>query len=236
MLVLAPPDGGLVSGELRELVELLNPKRGRLQARDFEATAATLRDLRSLALVLPDDTAVTLFNDIRGPADPATAKPGHVVEWSLSRAAQSVVAGESQAVSAGRFLFNFTGAMRLSANESAHLRAYLHAAAAWNNAHPPKQSRIDPERLPALTVEEWGARFNLLSAAAVEGLQGAHGRQQRKKLSEDRIATMDTIDKLADEHRLILVEKVGREAYRLLPPPALEEAYTAHRTTGRRPA
>lgn len=234
MLTMAPADGSMVAGVMRELVELLNPGR-RVQARDYKATAEALRDLRSLALVLPDDTAVSLFSDIRGPADPDNAKHDQAVTWSLSRAAQGMAAGKAGATLVGRFLFNFTGAMRLSARESAGLRAYLHTAATWNNAHPQGEARIDPARLPARTMDEWAATFNMLSAAAVEAMEGASGRQQRKRLSEDRVATRETLDKLEAEHQLIIIQKHGRDTYRLLPPDPLAEAYAMQRKRGARP-
>lgn len=226
MLTLAPVDGGLASGELDELCRTVLPD-GRIQGRDLERMAQALRDLRSLALVLTDDTAVTLFNDIRGPATPGAAKKKHRVSWSLSRLTQQVSGPGGEWP--GRFLFNFSGAMRLSAHtESAHLRAYLVCAALWNGARP--GGELDPACIPALDVTGWADRFNLLTPAALESKSPAH----RVRLSKDHKATRETLESLADEHGLLTLEKVGRDTLRPLPTAALLEAYRATRAHGSR--
>ena len=228
MLTLAPPDGDLVRGTLGELGRLVKPE-GRIQGRDLEQLATGLHALRSLALVLPDETSVTLFNDIRGPSDPRSAKTDHVVEWSLSRVATAVTSKGGEWP--GRFLFNFSGAMRLSAKtESAHLRAYLVCAALWNSARFGVGGELDPERVPRLGLDGWADRFNLLSPTALESTSPAH----RVKLSESRKATRQTLEELCDKHGLLTLEKVGKDAWRPLPPPALVEAYRILRKQGGR--
>lgn len=229
MLTLAPPKGELVRGTLDELCELVKPG-ARIQKRDRVRAAEGLRALRSLALVLADGTSVTLFNDIRGPADPELAKPDHLVEWSLSRVAvETTTKGEGDWP--GRFLYNFSGAMRLSAEtESAHLRAYLTIAALWNGARPGGAGELDPERVPKLGAEGWADRFNMLSPTALESKSPAH----RVKLSETRAKTLQTLEELYEKHGLLILEKIGKDSWRPLPTPALLEAYRMMRKQGAR--
>ena len=133
---------------------------------------------------------------------------------------------------------NLDGAMRLPTKRPATLRHYIRAAAHWNAAFKPGGA-FDPGKLPTYTAQKWASMTNSIPPAAVAYLL-ADGKRKRTtstgaaQWSKDRKAMLDDLDFLHAEG-LVVVEKVGKDGLRLLPPAVHQEAWALARKAGTRP-
>ena len=223
--------GGLCKMTVDQLCGWLWPEAARIQRRDRERAVGAVRQLRSLAVVLPNGVDFPLWQI----AAPDSSSPSGDLEitfgWSTLATAEEL--GGTVSMLRGRFLLNLSGAMRLKADHALELRTYVHTAAGWNEAR--RGSSFDPAFAPKGTLEELAARVNALSAPALQYLaERRAGRRQA--MADDRRRMKDALERLRDDALLVRVEKVGRDRFALLPPEALLEAYELTRQRGRRPS
>ena len=229
--VAARADGGLCKMTVAELCRALWPV-GRVQKRDRERALQAVRQLRSLAVVLPNGVDFPLWQiaapDVKNPDPDLEVTFG----WSTLATADEL-GGKVASMLRGGFMLNFDGAMRLSGDHALELRTYVHAAAGWNEAR--RGDSFEAKFAPKGTPNELAARVNALSAAALEHLR-EHGKGRKQAVADDRARMRLALERLEDEAGLIRLEKVGRDTYALLPPEAFLEAHRLMREHGRRPA
>jgi hypothetical protein len=124
------------------------------------------------------------------------------------------------------------------------LRYYLRAAADWNAAFDAKTGgRFEPRALRPSTLEQMAIRANSLPPTAVEYLQRQRGRRgasaPRSSTARSALATaLGAAERDVDELHaagLVVVDKAGRDGYRLSPPGAYLEAWEETRKHGARP-
>lgn len=226
--------GGLMKGTVAEVTRAMNPTKKRIQARDYENTARAAWEQTRVRVVLPDDTSVSLL-DMRMPRDPERATRDQTMAWTYGANFLQFAQGQGYKPLRGDFVMNLTGAMSLSANEHPLLRQYIFACGLWNDAKHPTSRRFDPNYLEAFTIKDWAAKTNSLSTAAVDYLK-EHDPKKRSKLSRDRKHAREALESLCDQHQLVVLEKVGKDRYKVLPPKPLLEAYEQHRKGARRPS
>jgi len=223
------PEADTVSCSLRDLAREIYPGQT-LRDRHFKGAAEGLLFCKALQLMMPDGTGISCF-DVRTPLDPEAAHPNQVITWSLGKLFQALGSTPEGKVFNGWFLLNKSGFMRLD-NRIPRLQAhYIRAAASWNDAHD-RSGNFNPERVEPCTLEAWGRQTNTLSQRTTEFLRG-QGKDQRRKLSDDRKAVESDLEALAAEDcGLIRLERVGRGRVRILPPDTYLEAWEKARRGG----
>ena len=230
--VAARADGGLCKMTVAELCRALWPDVRRIQKRDRERALQAVRQLRALAVVLPNGVDFPLWQiaapDVKNPDPDLEVTFG----WSTLATADEL-GGKVASMLRGGFMLNFDGAMRLSGDHALELRTYVHAAAGWNEAR--RGDSFEAKFAPKGTPDELAARVNALSAPALEHLR-EHGKGRKQSVADDRARMRLALERLEDEAGLIRLEKVGRDTYALLPPEAFLEAHRLMREHGRRPA
>ena len=230
LAVAAREDGGLCKMTVAELCRALWPD-ARIQKRDRERAVQTVRQLRSLAVVLPNGVDFPLWQIAAPDVDNLDPNLEVTFGWSTFAKADEF-GGKVVSMLRGKFLLNFDGAMRLPADHALELRTYVHAAAGWNEAR--RGADFDPKFAPKGTIDELAARVNALSAPALEHLR-EKTKGRRQAASDDRKRMKVALERLDGDACLIRLEKVARDTYAMLPPEALLEAHRLMREQGRRP-
>lgn len=233
LAVASRDDGALCRVTVDDFTRALKPD-GRIQARDRQAVVAAVRELRSMGVVLPSGVDLLLW-DIAAPTSAAVTTEAELFfGWSRSALTEELGAIANKRWR-GRFILNLTGAMRMDARHTLELRAYVQIAASWNEAQFGPQSTFQPRQALRGTAEELAARFNALSPAAVQAITERGSRMKyRRDLSDDKRRVVEALERLADEAKLIRLEKVG-ETYQPMPPDELLHAREEMRSKGRRP-
>ena len=215
----------------------------RIQPRELRASALALDELRRLFVYLPNGAKVQVFDTTSAAAPEYALKDLPIVSGLTRSFAVALAGGLSGGALRGNeyngdFLVNLDGAMRLPTKRPATLRHYIRAAAHWNAAFKPGGA-FDPGKLPAYTARKWASMTNSIPPAAVAYLL-ADGKRKRTtstgaaQWSKDRKAMLDDLDFLHAEG-LVVVEKVGKDGLRLLPPAVHLEAWAKARKEGSRP-
>jgi hypothetical protein len=244
--------GAMARMTLGELARELHPSgpdarhAKRIRARELEGTAEALRQLNALYLYLPDGRQTLVFGGILSPS--ARAEARHDAEILVAIAPTFLVGlakvREAKRAYNANFLFNLDGALRLPNTNPRPLRYYLRAAADWNAAFDAKTGgRFEPRALRPSTLEQMAIRANSLPPTAVEYLQRQRGRRgasaSRSSTARSALATaLGAAEKDVDELHaagLVVVDKAGRDGYRLSPPGAYLEAWEETRKHGARP-
>jgi hypothetical protein len=221
---------------LGELVSELNPNR-RTQLRDREGVAQSLRQIRGLGIVLPDNTDIQLF-DIRAPINPNQTDPSQTISWGYSRNFHALIAElENKGYDQlrwmnGSFLMNYSAIMRFNGNEGLDMRHYITACSVFNDSM--NSQGYDPDKAPIWSREAWAAQSNSLSQAAIDLLnEERRNNYTRKSKSEDLKRTETVLSKL-EKQNLIRLEGDSDE-FKILAPDAWIEAWEKHRNEGPRP-
>lgn len=237
-LVLTPTEGQLLlvmfasiasSGGARanlgELTRALNKGKARIRARDHEAIAQALHTLRQLRLALPDKTDITLFS-VRAPVLDGGPYEDREVSWCATEHLKQLLVGKLRGAEAlrslnGAFVFNLSKALAFNGKEAAHLRAYMYAAALWNDA------QCNPDKILMHTLEQWAAATNMLSPGAVKCLEGDKASAGRAALSRDKNEAWKVLQDL--EARGDLIIEGTKRRFRPLPTDDHKAAFEKHR-------
>lgn len=222
---------------LRELTQTINPD-ARLVKTHFETVCRGLAQLDGLRLVMPDGMAYRVFDtpvpwrELKPEEYDADLYVGMTRTFEQTLAAIQSTPGNSYR---GDFLFDLTGAMKLSTRRAGVLRQYIRSAAYWNSVWKPgTNGEPDPARLPKVPTDRWAIMTNYLPQTAVEYVQARGG--DRRRLSDSIKETLADAEAL-EEAGLVKVDHLGRDYVRLLPPPEYMEAWHesrkgAHRMPG----
>ena len=224
LLAVADPHvqgGGINATTARDWAKRLFPYLPRVQRREIELTAQAFHQADGLTLYLPS-TATRVFSV----TVPTKYDPKADLAIAFSPVFRRSVEAFSGSPYAGEFVLNLDGALALPNKSPAQLRMYVRLAASWNAAgfpgKGPRYGQIDPERLEALTLDDWGLRFNTLSHGALAYKRGHSSTKLRQKLYKDRADLVTHFDALADRG-LVTIEKQGRGRHtRYTPSPPIE--------------
>ena len=218
--VLALASGGF-GCTLGDLTRALQPGKARYQARDFELTHDALLALDSLHIMLPQEGQYFRAFEVVKLTDPT---PDKAVAVATGRFFSEILVKDGRFN--GAFLINMTRFLALDNRNPRLQRYYLRAAAAWNDARHCKTAAFAPEQLELVDLQTFAARSNALTPSAIEYLKrNRKGTDaNRKHASRDLSAVKTDLEQLAAQGLLVL-EKAGRKAWRLLPPEALLEAW-----------
>jgi|LSQX01.3.fsa_nt_gb hypothetical protein len=236
--------GRLHKTTLRELTQAINPD-ARLVRTHFETVCKVLPQLDGLRLVLPTGLAYRVFEC------PITWRKLTPEEYDLplfvglTRTFERTLAAIQDTAGAsyrGDFLFDLTGAMKLPTRRPGLVRQYIRACAFWNAYWKPGTAgEPDPARVPEVSAERWAILTNYLTPAAEEYLRTkGKGKGNRRRLSDVLRDTLKDAEYLADEARLVKIERADRRAVRLLWRPEYLEAWResrkgAHKIPGNTP-
>jgi hypothetical protein len=248
LLLLASPEvrtGQLAKATLGELSALTRPDLKRIRARDHEATARSLDELRGLFVFLPDGTKVQVF-DVQSPSTPQDATPDMLLHYGLTGTFVRTLAMANRGdlkgprltghEYRGEFLINLTGAMRLPNNKPPLLRYYVRFASHWNASFT-SGGAFDESKMQGRTLDDWAAIANALSPAVVEYLTVKRSQQntfdRRSQLSIERRHARDDLTLLEKKYGLIRLEQQG-DLWKPLPPEEYLEAWKHFRTHGGR--
>ncbi len=222
-----PTQGGVVSVHctLRELARWLFPGT-RPHPRNYQQVAAGAWMLRGLSLV-DGRQDIQLF-DVTRLVDPREACGDDTFTGSLTTTVRLLAEKKgSGGPLANWFLLNLGGALGVDGRKPQLLRAYVWAAALWNDADKRgthRQQGTCPEHLRrGFTREELAAHVAMQAPTP------------RKKDGTEAKAAIEELAAL--EHPLVRIETVGQtwpRRWRVLWPEAYAEAYAQIRTRGTR--
>jgi len=169
-LLVTANQGRYVVGEFGDLIDEVHKGVSRVKPRHREKTAKALRHLRSLVIILSDDTDIPIFS-IRAPIHPGDTDPTQTIKWSYSpNLLDELREGGELSQFRGGFLINFDAVMRFNGNQTHELRHYVAACSMWNDASPPGQDGFSRDYLISWDRETWGARANVLSKSTIDYL------------------------------------------------------------------
>jgi hypothetical protein len=198
-LAAARQTGSLILCTLEDLTRYINQGQ-KYRGAMCKRTAKALREMDRLKFVFPDDTEARVFSDVRHPRGKPT--PDQVVGWAPGRMVRGAI---RHGVKDGWFLINLSGIMRMKGNQHVHdLRLYLLAASDWNRLRMAGKE-------PSATLEQWGARANMLTPNAARYAAGDRRNRGsgRLRLHEGRKKTQAAFERL-DGAGLIKIEKRGK--------------------------
>lgn len=234
--------GRLHKTTLRELTQTINPD-ARLVRTHFETVCKVLPQLDGLRLVLPTGLAYRVFECPITWRDLTPEEYDLPLFVGLTRTFERTLAAIQDAAGAsyrGDFLFDLTGTMKLPTRRPGLVRQYIRACAFWNAYWKPGTAgEPDPARVPEVSTERWAIMTNYLTPAAEEYLR-ANGKGNRRRLSDVLRDTLKDVAYLADEARLVKIDRADRRAVRLLWRPEYLEAWResrkgAHKIPGNAP-
>jgi hypothetical protein len=214
---------------LGELTRHLNPKKERVQARDYEETAKALEIIAAARIRLPDGTNIRMFD-----ARIATLDGGRyeerVVSWVAGPHFYQLQRGQLEGAESlralnGAFLANLDLIFSFSGNEAAELRAYIYACKLWNDAR--HDGAFDADKIRAHTLEQWAAATNMLSPATVEYLDSGKKMGSRQKLSDDKALAWKALEKLVEMGALTI--EGDKRSFRPIPTADHVRAFGKHR-------
>lgn len=227
LFMLATGRGRLVGLPLRDLARTVYPEGTRLEtAKHLAEVNRALWLAKMAAVCLPRGELVPLFEV--APVAGTPPDPQAVPSWKVSARMELEMA--KGGALAGEILLCWDLLLGLGTRQGPELRAYVHAAAGWNAARLPvkgkQQGKLDPGRLPRLSLAAWGRRINSLPEAALATGQRSHeAKQAAVGRLKQALETLEALGALRLEGRLGGV----RSEIRLLPPADLEGAYEAFR-------